>query len=114
VKILARYAAAAKAQAIARMPLERRVATLLAFAIVYEIEAQDDAVDLLNQMLSIALRKAENKGKAERLKTIPELDRAASRLRDAARFVLDARQPDLGLRAAIFDVISREHLVLLC
>jgi predicted transposase YdaD len=38
VKVLARYAAAAKAQAIARMPQERRIATLLAFAIVYEIE----------------------------------------------------------------------------
>jgi hypothetical protein len=71
---------------------------------------QDDAVDLMNQMLSTALRRADNRGKAERLKTIPELDRAASRLRDAVRFVLDAKQPDLGLRTAIFDAISREQL----
>ncbi|HTF72194.1 MAG TPA: hypothetical protein VK638_56945 [Edaphobacter sp.] len=73
---MARYAAAAKAQAIARMPFDRRIATLLAFVIVYETEAQDDAVDLLNQMLSIVLRKADNKGKAERLRAIPNLDRA--------------------------------------
>jgi TnpA family transposase len=110
VKILARYAAAAKAQAIARMPRERRMATLLAFAIVYEIEAQDDAVDLLNQLLSTALRKADNKGKAERLRTIPELDCAAARLRDAVLFVIDEKQPDQGLRAAIFEAISREQL----
>jgi len=110
VKTLARYAAAAKAQAIARMPSDRRIATLLAFAIVYETEAQDDAVDLLNQMLSIVLRKADNKGKAERLRTIPNLDRAAARLRDAVRFVLDTNQPELGLREAIFEAISREQL----
>jgi hypothetical protein len=110
VKTLARYAAAAKAQAIARMPRERRIATLLAFAIVYEIEAQDDTVDLLNQLLSIALRKADNKGKAERLKTIPALDRAAAQLRDAVLFVLDEEQPDQGLRAAIFEAIPREQL----
>jgi hypothetical protein len=48
LKVLARYAAAAKAQAIARMPRDRRLATLLAFAIVYETVAQDDAVELLN------------------------------------------------------------------
>jgi hypothetical protein len=31
------------------MTTDRRIATLLAFAIVYETVAQDDAVDLLNQ-----------------------------------------------------------------
>ena len=56
LKVLARYAAAAKAQAIARMPPDRRLATLLAFAVVYETEAQDDAVDVLNQLISLALR----------------------------------------------------------
>jgi hypothetical protein len=110
LKVLARYAAAAKAQAIARMPPDRRLATLLAFAVVYETEAQDDAVDLLNQLISLALRRADNKGKAERLRTIPDLDRAALRLRDAMRFVLDPQQPEGGLRAAIFAAISREQL----
>lgn len=110
VKTLARYAAAAKAQAVARMPREKRMATLLAFAIVYEIEAQDDAVELLNQLLSTALRKADNKGKAERLRTMPEFDRAAAHLRDAVLFILDEKQPDQGLRTAIFEAVSREQL----
>src|SRR5450631_2626406 len=92
------------------MPRERLIATLLAFGMVYEIEAQDDAVELLNQLLSTALRKADNKGKAERLKTIPTLDRAAAHLRDAVRLVLDEKQPDRGLRAVIFEAISREQL----
>jgi hypothetical protein len=61
-------------------------------------------------MLTIVLRKADNKGKAERLRTIPNLDRAAARLRDAVRFLLDTNQPELGLREAIFEAISREQL----
>ena len=44
VQALARHAAAAKAQTIARMPPERRVATLLAFAQALEQTAQDDAL----------------------------------------------------------------------
>ena len=45
VKALARYAAAAWAVSIARMPPGRRIATLVAFAHVFEAVAQDDAVD---------------------------------------------------------------------
>jgi hypothetical protein len=110
LKVLARYAAAAKAQAIARMPRDRRIATLLAFAFMYETVAQDDAVEVLNQLISLALRRADNKGKAERLRTIRDLDRAALRLRDAMRFVLDPEQPEVGLRAAIFAAISKDQL----
>jgi TnpA family transposase len=110
LKVLARYAAAAKAQAIARMPRDRRIATLLAFAAVYQTIAQDDAVELLNQLISLALRRADNKGKAQRLRTIADLDRSALRLREAMRFVLDRERPELGLRAAIFAAISREQL----
>ena len=110
LKVLARYAAAVKAQSITRMQKDRRIATLLAFARIYETVAQDDAVDLLNQLISESLRKADQKGAAERLTTIPELDRAALRLRDAVRIVLDDKQPDLALRAAIFALVSREQL----
>ena len=110
VKALARYAALTKAQSIRRMQPDRRIATLLAFAIVYEIVAQDDAIELLNQHLSTVLRKVDNKGKAERLESLPKLDLAALRLRDAVRFLLDAERPEVGLRAAIFEAIAREQL----
>jgi hypothetical protein len=42
MKVLARYAAAARAQAIPRMPDERRIATLMAFANQLTATAQDD------------------------------------------------------------------------
>jgi hypothetical protein len=47
VRALAWYAALSKAQGIQR-PDERQIATLLAFARVYEPVAQGDAVDLLH------------------------------------------------------------------
>ena len=53
---------------------------------------------------------ADSKGEPERLRTISDLDRAALRLRDAMRVVLDASQPDLALRAAIFALVPREQL----
>jgi hypothetical protein len=67
-------------------------------------------VDLLNQLISESLRKADNQGEAERLRTIPDLDRAALRMRDAVSILLDDQQPDRGLRAAIFALVSREQL----
>ena len=48
VTALARFATVAKAQAVARMPLERRTATLLAFVRTLEATAQDDVLDLFD------------------------------------------------------------------
>ena len=60
LKALARYAAAARAQAIGRMSEDRRIATLLAFARVFEITALDDALDLLDLLIADLLLKAKN------------------------------------------------------
>ena len=62
------------------MPPERRIATLVAFARVFEAVAQDDAVDLLNQLITKCLARAEQTGVQERLRTIHNLDAAAIRL----------------------------------
>jgi hypothetical protein len=47
LKVLARYASTARAQAIQRMPAERGMATLVAFACTLEASAQDGALDVL-------------------------------------------------------------------
>jgi hypothetical protein len=67
LRTLARYAALSRAQAIQRMPEERQIATLLAFARTYESVAQDDAVDLLHQFVGTKLLRAEHAGERERL-----------------------------------------------
>jgi hypothetical protein len=51
VMALARFATLAKAQAVARMPRERRTATLLAFVRTLEASAQDDVLDLFETVV---------------------------------------------------------------
>ena len=89
LRTLARYAALSKAQAIQRMPDERQIATLLAFARVYESVAQDDAVDLLHQFIGTKLLRAEHTGERERLRTLRDLDASALRLREICLIILD-------------------------
>jgi hypothetical protein len=107
IKTLARYAAAAWAATIARMPAERRLATLVAFAHVFEAVAQDDAVDLLNQLIRQCLARAENKGEQERLRTIHDLDAAAIQLKDVCKIVVDPNCTDRTLRSTIFRRVAR-------
>jgi hypothetical protein len=83
------------------MPDERKIATLLAFAPVYESVAQDDVVDLLQ------LLRAEHTGERERLRTLRDLDASALRLRETWLIILDPLYADAELRAAIFARIPR-------
>ncbi|MFI5304985.1 MAG: Tn3 family transposase [Nitrospiria bacterium] len=110
LKVLARYAAAAWAANIARMPADRRIASLISFAHVYEGVAQDDAIDLLNQLITQCLSRADNKGEKERLRTIHNLDIAAIRLGEVCKIVLDPKFMDEELRTAIFKRVGRKHL----
>jgi len=112
VKALARYAAAAWAATIARMPPERRIATLVAFAHVFETVAQDDAVDLLNQLITKCLTRAEQAGEQLRLRTIHDLDAAAIRLNAVCKIVLDPQCEDGKLRSIIFERVAKEQLEL--
>ncbi len=106
LKVLARYAAAARAQAIARMPDQRRIATLLAFAHQLQATAQDDALDVLDMLVENLLDRVEHDGERARLRTLRDLDAAALRLRDACHILLDETRPDSALRAEVFAHIS--------
>jgi hypothetical protein len=92
------------------MPDERQIATLLAFARVYESVAQDDAVDLLHQFIGTKLLRAEHTGERERLRTLRDLDASALRLREICLIILDPQYADAELRTAIFARILREQL----
>ena len=63
VTALARFATVAKAQAVARMPLERRIATLLAFVRTLEATAQDDVLDLFDIVVTALFTNAAKVGK---------------------------------------------------
>jgi TnpA family transposase len=110
VAALARFAGAAKASAILRLPNLRRVATLAAFAHCLEATAQDDALEVLESLLRELFGKAVKADKKSRLRTLKDLDQAAATLASACQMLLDAGLPDAELRDRLFDKISRETL----
>ena len=84
-----------RAQTIARMPDDRRIATLVAFVSRLERTACDDALNLMDLELAKLLTEADREGKAKRKKTLQTFDQAAVLLRDTLLIVLDPTQKDL-------------------
>ena len=83
IAALARFANTAKITAISRLPFERRMATLVAFAHHLEASAQDDALDVLSMVLRDLFSRAKQANNKTRLRTIKDLDLAATTLVDA-------------------------------
>lgn len=110
LKALARHAATIRVQAIARMPFERRIATLLAFIHTLEALATDDTLDVLELLIKDLLSKSVRDGKKERLRTIKDLDTAALRLGTACAVILDPNCEDKSVREVIFQLIPQEKL----
>ena len=92
INALARYVLSARVQTISRMPEDRRIATLLAFASAFETTAHDDALDLFDLLLRTAFSRAQREGQRERLRTIRDLDAAALTLASVGEIVLDQTQ----------------------
>ncbi len=110
VAVLARYATVATAHMLRRMPGQRRIATLLALAHVLEATAQDDAIHVLDQVISGIFLRAENAGKKERLRTLSEFDMAASRLGEACLVILDEQYAASEIRQTVFQRVPKEKL----
>jgi hypothetical protein len=107
---LARFAAAAKAQAVERLPGERRIATLLAYIRTLEASAHDDVLNLFDVVVTGMFADAKAAGQKERLGDICDLDAAALLLRQACAVLLDESTPDRAVRHTVFETISREDL----
>jgi len=110
VQALARYAAAARARAIGRMPPPRRHATLLAFAKSQEAATLDDVVDLLDQLITAMLARVEHAGQRRRLRTLKDLDGAARLLHWACLVLLDTGCADRRVRETVFARVPRDQL----
>ncbi|CAN5271392.1 hypothetical protein BH10PSE19_BH10PSE19_14030 [soil metagenome] len=110
ITALARFAATAKVTAINRLPPVRRLATLVAFMHCLKSTAHDDALDVLDMLLGDLFRRAGKEDKRKRLRTLKDLDRAATKLADASEIVLDSALPDDELRAKIYARVSQEVL----
>lgn len=110
VAALARFAGAAKASAILRLPNCRRLATLVAFVHCLEAAAQDDALEVLEALLREMFGDAVKADKKARLRTLKDLDQAAATLASACQMVLDGNLPDTELRTKLFEKIPRDML----
>jgi hypothetical protein len=110
IQVLARFATTAKASTIERLPEQRRLATITAFALNLEAIALDDALDLLDILISEIFAEATTAGEKARLRTIKDLDAAAGQLGQVCRLVLDKSIPDSALREAVFGIVPRGDL----
>jgi hypothetical protein len=110
VLTLARFAGAAKAQAVARLPDERRAATLLAFIRALEASAQDDVLDLFDLLITRIFADAIRKGRESRLRNLRDLDAAALTLSKVCALVLDGTIKVADLREAVFFTVPQAAL----
>lgn len=110
VLALARFAGAAKAQAVARMPDERRAATMLAFVRTLEASAQDDVLDLFDLLVTRIFADAIRKGREARLRNLRDLDAAALTLKTVCALFLDGSIDAADLREAAFAVVPQAAL----
>jgi hypothetical protein len=75
-----------------------------------EATAADDVLDLLDILITEIFSDATKAGEKARLRSIKDLDLAASQLGVVCHLVLDPDVPDAELRAAIFKALQREKL----
>ncbi len=110
IRILSRYASMARAQAVSRMNDERRMATLISFAIVYTISAQDDVLELMERIFTEMFNKSARKEQKTRVRTIKDLDKAARKLGEVCSLLLDQDMVDHDLRRTIFSKLKMEDV----
>jgi TnpA family transposase len=110
LQALTRYATTGWAPTIARMPEERRMATLVAFAYTYTATTLDDALDILDLLIADIAASAKNLGQQKRIRSLRDLDAAALALADVCAMLLDALYPDDEVRTAIFRQMPAEQI----
>lgn len=112
IKALANYAFKAKAQLIQRMNDQKRMALLVAFVYIYKRKAMDEQILALSNFFETVFRRARNTESKERLRTIKDLDRAASTLSDIVEFIMfDHSEPNqCSVREKVLEKYSEENV----
>jgi hypothetical protein len=88
-KSIARHAGMISVYKIARMPKNKRIAILLAFVKAFEIIALDDALDVLDLLITNIAGEAKKLGQKKRLRTLKDLDKSALALAEVCSLLLD-------------------------
>lgn len=109
IAAIARFAKAARAQAVADLVGDRKLATLVAFAATMEPVSADEAIEVFDLVTGDLLRTSAFKANKQRLRTIKDLDTAAIVLREVWLKIRSvAQDPDGDIRAAldVMDVVA--------
>ncbi|MFH8365791.1 DUF4158 domain-containing protein [Streptomyces sp. NPDC018031] len=83
LQALVRFARAARAQAVSDLAGDRRLATLVAFAVVMPQIAADEAIEVFDLVMGDLIRSSSTKMTKQRLRTLKDLDAAGILLRQA-------------------------------
>lgn len=110
VMVLARYASTTKAATLRRMSMTRKVATLRALIYSLERSAQDDILDVLEQLLKKIFNASVKHYQQDRQSSIKSYDQSAAILAKVCQLILDDSLPDAELRAQLFKAVSQEKL----
>lgn len=109
-KIIARQAGIISQWQISRMSDEKKIGILVAFVKAFEIIALDDALDVLDLLITDITGQAKRIGKKKRLRTLKDLDRSALTLAQVCALVLNEEMSDDQLREAIYACVPKDQL----
>jgi len=107
---LARHAAQISAYKIARMPEDRKIASLVAFAHAFETTSLDDALDVMDLLIADVAGEAKKLGKKNRLRTLKDLDKAALALAEACAPMVDDGCSTENLLDTIFSKVPKSQI----
>lgn len=110
LKMLARHASIISMYKIARMPSNKRTAILVAFVKSFEVIALDDAMDILDLLITGIAGEAKKLGQKKRLRTLKDLDKSALALATICALILNEETEDKQLREAIYATLPKENV----
>ncbi len=110
VMTLARYASTAKAATIRRMSMPRKIATLRALISSLSVSAQDDVLEVSEQLLKKIFNDSAKRSQQERQGTIKAYDQSAAVLATACQLILDESLPDSEIRKQLFQIVPQKAL----
>ena len=110
LKSLARHAGMISMYKVARMPSDKRFGILVAFAKAFESMTLDDALDVLDLLISNIAGEAKKIGQKKRLRSLKDLDKSALALAEVCTMILNEETQDNRLREVIFSRLPKEKL----
>jgi TnpA family transposase len=110
IRKLSKYAAIARSQIISRMPEEKKIAHLIAFAIDFSVKSQDDIIYMLDKYLAELFKRTTNKGDKNKLKKSKNLSSSIRKILSAVEILLDNSTPDKQIRNNIYEKVTEQDL----